>query len=74
MGLLDIILERIDLPGGITVAEVIRIIAAEKSLVSLMEKENGDFSDAVVEHIVATVMVIIAKTVGKVRNKDKMLK
>ncbi len=72
MGLLDVILEKIDLPGGVTVAEVIKYIATEKSLVLLLEKKDGDFSDAVVEHIIATIMVIIAKQIGNVRNNNKL--
>jgi len=72
MGLLDVILEKIELPGGVTVAEVIKYIATEKSLVLLLEKKDGDFSDAVVENIIATIMVIIAKQIGNVRNNKKL--
>ena len=73
MRILDAILEKIDLPGGVTVAELIKYIATEKSLVLLLEKKDGDFSDAVVDHIIAIIMVMIAKEIGNARNNKKLI-
>ena len=73
MRILDAILEKIDLPGGVTVAEVIKYIATEKSLVLLLEKKDGDFPDRVVDHIIAIIMVMIAKEIGNARNNKKLI-
>jgi hypothetical protein len=57
------ILDNIPLPFGTSVGEVTNIFAAEVALSSLMadKKNNDGVGDKIIDHVIAVVMVIIAK-------------
>jgi hypothetical protein len=57
------ILDSIPLPFGTSIGEVTQLLAAEVSLSTLMADPNDKdtMSDKVVDHILAIVMILVAK-------------
>lgn len=61
MGILDIVLDRIDLPFNLTVGEVFRLLSSRSDLVNLMKSNEDDFTDTAIDNIIAVLIIAIAK-------------
>lgn len=62
MALLDIVLDRIDLPfGKLTVGELFRLMGSRSDLVELMKSNEDDFTDTAIDQILAVIMIAIVK-------------
>ncbi len=69
MGLLDIVLDRIDLPFNLTVGEVFRLLSSRSDLVDLMKSNEDDFTDTAIDNIIAVIIIAIAKTRKDLKTK-----
>ena len=72
MGLLDIVLDRIDLPFNLTAGEVFRLLSSRTDLVNLMKTNEDDFTDTVIDNSIAVILLAIAET--RYQSKKKKIK